>query len=135
MDFTLGGFTMVVNIYDTANEMEEQMNKTQEFTALKKAFADMQADPDSMLLFTKFQSKQMELQKKQQTGQQPTQDEIKEMQDLAQQFSAKPLIKNLMEKEQAMDNMLQQLNEIITGPIRNLYNSVMPNPNQDKDQK
>lgn len=125
---------MVVNIYDTANEMEEQMNKTQEFTALKKAFADMQNDPDSMLLFTKFQSKQMELQKKQQSGQQPTQDEIKEMQDLAKQFSAKPLIKNLMQKEQAMDNMLQQLNEIITGPIRNLYNSVMPNQNND-DQK
>lgn len=126
---------MVVNIYDTANEMEEQMNKTQEFTALKKAFADMQNDPDSMLLFTKFQSKQMELQKKQQAGQQPTQDEIKEMQDLAQQFSAKPLIKNLMQKEQAMDNMLQQLNEIITGPIRNLYNSVMPNQNNGNDQK
>ncbi|WP_367342244.1 YlbF family regulator [Limosilactobacillus sp.] len=125
---------MVVNIYDTANEMEEQMNKTQEFTALKKAFADMQNDPDSMLLFTKFQSKQMELQKKQQAGQQPTQDEIKEMQDLAQQFSSKPLIKTLMEKEQAMDNMLQQLNEIITGPIRNLYNSVMPNQNNN-DQK
>lgn len=49
---------MVVNIYDTANEMERQMRETQEFQALKKAFDDLQKDADASLMFTKFQTKQ-----------------------------------------------------------------------------
>lgn len=38
---------MVVNIYDTANELERQMRQTQEFIGLKEAFDDLKADQGS----------------------------------------------------------------------------------------
>ena len=41
---------MVVNIYDTANEMERQMRETQEFQALKEAFAELKKDEDAFAL-------------------------------------------------------------------------------------
>ena len=53
---------MVVNIYDTANEMERQMRETQEFQALKEAFAELKKDEDAFGTFQKFQEKQMQAQ-------------------------------------------------------------------------
>ena len=118
--------TMVVNIYDTANEMERQMRETQEFQALKKAFDDMQKDADASLMFTKFQAKQAAAEKKERSGQQLTKDEITEIQSLAKEVSTKPAVQNLLNQERGLDQMMQKLNQIITEPIRDLYNSAMP---------
>ena len=46
---------MVVNIYDTANEMSRQLTETQEFQNLKKAFDALKADEDAFTSFKKFQ--------------------------------------------------------------------------------
>lgn len=55
---------MVVNIYDTANELERQMRQTQEFIGLKEAFDDLKADKEATDLFVKFQAKQAAAQQK-----------------------------------------------------------------------
>ena len=67
---------MVVNIYDTANEMERQMRETQEFQALKEAFAELKKDEDAFGTFQKFQEKQMQAQQKQMQGTQLTEEEM-----------------------------------------------------------
>ena len=51
---------MVVNIYDTANEMERQM-ETQEFQALKEAFAELKRMRMHLVL-SKIPRKQMQAQ-------------------------------------------------------------------------
>ena len=127
--------TMVVNIYDTANEMERQMRETQEFQALKKAFDDLQKDADASLMFTKFQSKQAAAEKKERSGQQLTKDEITEIQNLAKEVSKKPAVQNLLNQERGLDQMMQKLNQIITEPIRDLYNSAMPKSSTDDQNK
>lgn len=126
---------MVVNIYDTANEMERQMRETQEFQALKKAFDDLQKDADASLMFTKFQSKQSAAEKKERSGQQLTKDEITEIQNLAKEVSKKPAVQNLLNQERGLDQMMQKLNQIITEPIRDLYNSAMPKSSTDDQNK
>lgn len=104
---------MVVNIYDTANELERQMRQTQEFIGLKEAFDDLKADKEATDLFVKFQAKQAAAQQKQMQGQEISEDEIKEIQAL-------------MAKEQQVDQMIQQLNQIITGPLQELYKQFGP---------
>ncbi len=126
---------MVVNIYDTANEMERQMRETQEFQALKKAFEDLQKDADASLLFTKFQAEQAAAEKKERSGQQLTKDEITEIQNLAKEVSKKPAVQNLLNQERGLDQMMQKLNQIITEPIRDLYNSAMPKSSADDQNK
>ena len=104
---------MVVNIYDTANELERQMRQTQEFIGLKEAFDDLKADKEATDLFVKFQAKQAAAQQKQ-------------IQALAKDVTSKDVIQALMAKEQQVDQMIQQLNQIITGPLQELYKQFGP---------
>ena len=76
---------MVVNIYDTANELSRQLRETQEYQGLQKAFEALKADSDTFDTFKKFQQAQADAQHKQMTGQQPTDDEIKNIQNLAKE--------------------------------------------------
>lgn len=117
---------MVVNIYDTANELSRQLRETQEYQGLKKAFEALKADSDTFDTFKKFQQAQADAQYKQMTGQQPTDDEIKNIQNLAKEVSGKKVVQDLMNQERQVDSMLQQLNKTITSPIQDLYSEVMP---------
>lgn len=123
---------MVVNIYDTANDMSRQLVETQEFQALKKALNELKADKDSFESFQKFQQMQAQAQQKQAKGQKPSEDEIKAIQTLAQEISGKKPVQNLMNQERQIDQMLQQLNKTITSPIQDLYSDIMPKSDDNK---
>ena len=117
---------MVVNIYDTANELERQMRETQEYQDLQAAFAKLKADSDAFELFKKFQQSQMQAQQKQMAGQELSEDEIKAVQDLAKEVGQKQSVIALMEVERRVDNMMQELNKVITKPIQDIYQDIMP---------
>lgn len=123
---------MVVNIYDTANDMSRQLVETQEYQGLKKALDELKADSAAFNSFKKFQKMQAEAQQKQMKGQQPSEDEIKAIQTMAKEVSGKKPVQNLMNQERQIDQMLQQLNKTITGPIQDLYREIMPNVDEDK---
>ncbi|MCH3923122.1 YlbF family regulator [Limosilactobacillus sp.] len=123
---------MVVNIYDTANEMSRQLVETQEFIGLKKAFNELKEDKEAFESFKKFQTMQATAQQKQMQGQNPTDDEIKAIQTLAKEISGKKAVQNLMNNERQVDQMLQQLNKTITTPLQDLYSEIMPQGPEDK---
>ena len=123
---------MVVNIYDNANELSRQLRETQEYQGLEKAFQALKADSETFATFKKFQQAQADAQQKQMTGQQPSEDEIKNIQNLAQEVSGKKVVQDLMNQERQIDNMLQQLNKTITSPIQELYSEVMPKMPEQK---
>lgn len=122
---------MVVNIYDTANDMSRQLVETQEYQGLKKALDELKADSEVFASFKKFQQMQAEAQQKQMKGQQPSEDEIKAIQTLAKEISGKQAVQNLMNQERQIDQMLQQLNKTITSPIQDLYSEIMPQSNEN----
>lgn len=123
---------MVVNIYDTANEMSRQLTETQEFQNLKKAFDALKADSEAFDSFKKFQQMQVDAQKKQMQGQKPSGDEIKAIQTIAQEISSKKAVQDLMNQERQVDQMLQQINKTITDPLQNLYSEIMPKNPENK---
>lgn len=123
---------MVVNIYDTANEMSRQLVETQEFQNLKKAFEALKADEYAFNSFKKFQQMQVEAQKKQMQGQQPSDDEIKAIQTIAKEISGKKAVQDLMNQERQVDQMLQQVNKTITDPLQSLYSEIMPDDGENK---
>lgn len=125
----------MVNIYDTANELSNQLKETQEYQGLKKAFDNLKAQKDTFDNFKKFQQMQADAQQKQMAGQKLTQDEINAIQNMAKEISSKPEVQTLMNQERAVDNMLQQLNRTITAPIQEIYKDVMPQgPQQPSDK-
>ncbi|GAF39618.1 hypothetical protein FC83_GL000784 [Agrilactobacillus composti DSM 18527 = JCM 14202] len=112
---------MAVNIYDTANKLEEELQQTEEFMLLQKAFADVKKDDFAFATFKKFQQLQMELQQQQMNGEEISDDKIKEIQDMSEQLSKYDSIKGLMDTERKMSTLMDDLNRIISKPIADIY--------------
>ncbi|WP_125567535.1 MULTISPECIES: YlbF family regulator [Companilactobacillus] len=110
-----------MNIYDSANQLEQDLRKTTEVADLKLAFEAVKANDLAFKLFDKVQNKQFELQQKQMQGQEITDDDIEGMRQLTDQLQNYDEIKNLMDKEQKMNSMMEELNKIISKPIAEIY--------------
>ncbi|WP_252903797.1 YlbF family regulator [Secundilactobacillus oryzae] len=63
----------------------------------------------------------MTLQKKQMQGEELAEDEIKKAHDIAEKVGQFDEIKALMDHEKKVNDLLQQLNQVITQPIQELY--------------
>ncbi|PWG01054.1 YlbF family regulator [Levilactobacillus bambusae] len=111
----------VVNVYDTANQLEQELRETPEYQALAGAYGKMKADAVAYDVFKNFQDVQMQLQTKQMQGVEITEDEMQQARDLADKVSQFDVVKDLMAKEKAVNDVLAQLNQIITKPIQDLY--------------
>lgn len=101
----------MINIYDTANQMEQDLRKTSQYQELQTAFK----------CFNEIHSLQEELQKKQMSGQKPTEDDFKKLQDLGKEADGYETLQTLMQKEQALSMMMDELSKIIFRPIQELY--------------
>ncbi|AQW21926.1 hypothetical protein PL11_008375 [Lentilactobacillus curieae] len=112
---------MTDDIKSAAIALSEQVKEAEEFKQLGKAYTDLKADKDTFELFEKFQNLQMGLQQKQASGQQPTDDELSEAQSMAQKMSSNKTITDLMDKERNLNNLLNDINQVVTQPIVDLY--------------
>ncbi|CAM4102246.1 YlbF family regulator [Listeria booriae] len=112
---------MTVNIYDIANDLEKGIRDTEQFTNLKQAYADVNADPEAKTKFDRFRNVQVTIQEKQMTGQEIDQETIDLAQEVAEEVQSNKAIVNLMDKEQAMSVIINDLNRIIMTPLQELY--------------
>ena len=111
------------NIYDTANQLERDLRELQEFKTVKESFEAIYADETAKALFDEFRTVNIELQQKQFSGQEITEEDIQKAQELGQKVSENEYIKALMEAEQRLNTIMQDINRIITNPLQELYSS------------
>lgn len=111
----------MTNIYDTANGLESEIRQLPEFKALEEAFAKLKENPEAYSAFKEFQSFQQELQEKQMTGEDFSDEDAEKAQALATKVQQEETINELMTKEQAFSVIINDLNRIIMTPIRDLY--------------
>ncbi|MGX6980140.1 YlbF family regulator [Vagococcus elongatus] len=112
---------MTVNIYDSANQIEKEIRQLPEFLALKDAFNEVKEDAEAFDLFKKFQNLQISFQEKQMSGEEFTDEDAKQAQELTEKVQASPKINDLMMKEQAFSTIVNDLNRIIMTPVKELY--------------
>ncbi|AMV61331.1 hypothetical protein AH70_08660 [Pediococcus damnosus LMG 28219] len=112
---------MAVNIYDTANKMEEELRETTEYKNLVAAYTEMKKDQKAYDLFKDFQEVQVNLQQKQMNGEEMSDDEMSHAREIASQVGDVDVIKSLMDKERALNQLLNDINQIITKPVQDLY--------------
>ncbi|UQS82627.1 YlbF family regulator [Bombilactobacillus folatiphilus] len=113
----------MVNVYDTANQLEKDLRQSEEVMGLQAAFNQMKADPMAYQMFQQMQEMQEKLQQKQMANQEITDDEFKQLQTLSGQLSKFDSVQNLMQQEQKINAMMEELNKIISKPIADIYNS------------
>jgi len=117
----LGGTPMADKMQDLSEQIAQALQDTDQFKSLKTAFAAMKADDDTYKLFKQFQQIQLDLQQKQMAGQQLTDDEMKNAREVADKVAKIDTIKTLMEAERGVNDLLSNLNKMITEPIQNIY--------------
>lgn len=112
---------MTVNIYDSVNQVASDLPKTQEFMGVQNAFAALKNDAVAFDLYEQFTGLQSKLQNAQAAGQQPAEEDMKQLQELAQKMGNMEAITNLMQAEQALNQLLNDINSIILKPINDIY--------------
>ncbi|WP_143463960.1 YlbF family regulator [Levilactobacillus enshiensis] len=112
---------MADKMQDLSEQIAQALQDTDQFKSLKTAFAAMKADDDTYTLFKQFQQIQLDLQQKQMAGQQLTDDEMKNAREVADKVAKIDTIKALMEAERGVNDLLSNLNKMITEPIQNIY--------------
>jgi len=111
----------VSNIYDSAYSLEKSIRESQEFNVLKETFEVVMNDDDSKKLFEDFRNKQIEIQEKQMQGQEITEDELEKVKHVVELVQQHDDISKLMDAEQRLNLVINEISQIITKPLEELY--------------
>ncbi|WP_347861247.1 YlbF family regulator [Salimicrobium sp. PL1-032A] len=111
----------MANIYDYAYDLEKALRNSEEFTALKDAYDKVMSDESSKQMFEDFRQTQMTLQQKQMQGEEISEEEVEKAQSVVQLVQQHPDISKLMEEEQRLNTVINDVSQIITKPLEDLY--------------
>jgi cell fate (sporulation/competence/biofilm development) regulator YlbF (YheA/YmcA/DUF963 family) len=115
---------MANNVYDVAYNLEKAVKESDEFKNLQSLYREVFADETTKRMFENFRNIQLELQQKQMSGQEITQEEVEQAQKTVAVVQQNEAIAKLMEAEQQMSMMVSELNKIIMKPLEELYSNV-----------
>ena len=113
--------SMTVNIYDSVNQVASDLPQTQQFMAVQNAFAALKQDQVAFSMYKEFSELQEVLRNTQLNGQQPKEEDVKKLQELAKKMNDMDAVKNLMAAEQSLNQLLNDINSIIIKPINDIY--------------
>lgn len=112
------------NVYDVANDLEKALRESDDFVSLKKLYDEVNADEAASKMFENFRNIQLNLQQKQMSGEEITQEEIDHAQKSVQLVQQHEKISQLMAAEQRLSVVVTELNKIIMKPLEELYGSL-----------
>ncbi|PTH65037.1 YlbF/YmcA family competence regulator [Staphylococcus agnetis] len=112
---------MAVNLYDYANKLEQALRESDEYKAIKDAYAKVNADENSKKLFDELRETQLSFQQKQMQGEEISEEDLQKAQEQAQQIEQDQNISELMNAEQKMSQVFQEINQIIVKPLDEIY--------------
>lgn len=111
----------MVNIFDNVNAAARDLVETPQYKNLAEALKAVREDEKTNEVFTRFQSAQIAINDDMQAGEEPDEAQIAAWQTVAQEIEEYDAIEKLMESEQAMNQLLMEINNTLTKPIADLY--------------
>ncbi len=112
---------MTKNIHDVAYELQKAIAENDDFKTLKESYAAVQADTASKNLFDEFRTMQLSLQQKMMQGQEITEEDNQQAQEVVARIQQDAKITKLMETEQRLNVVIGDVNKIIMKPLEELY--------------
>ncbi|MGP4106569.1 YlbF family regulator [Virgibacillus sp. L01] len=109
------------NIYDSAYDLEKSIRESDEFKSLKEAYDAVMSDESAKQMFDNFRNTQMELQEKQMQGQEISEEEVEQARKVVETVQQHEDISKLMEQEQRLNLVINEVSQIITKPLEELY--------------
>ena len=111
----------MINIYDNVNAVATDLRETAQYKTLRDAVEALKAAAAAKDVFQRFQAAQMQINQAMQAGQEPEAAQVAEWQEIAGEMDKHDSLKKMMEAEQAVNQLLMEINNIITKPIAELY--------------
>lgn len=111
----------MINIYDSANQVATDLQKIDEFTALKNAIAGVKNNKSSLALFKEMDKVQTEIITAQSQGKQLSKDLQDNYQKLNEKVQKDEQILTLLQAEKGMYKTVDDIQKAITKPINDLY--------------
>lgn len=108
-------------ILQLANELERIFRNSEEYTSLKKLLQEVYSDPVAKQLFDQFNRFQIQIQRKQMMGQQITNVEKEQLNQMLSMIQQNKKIVNLLEADQRANTLLMDISNIITKPMEEIY--------------
>ena len=108
-------------INNHAEALQHAIRESEEFQALQAAYNKVMNDPSSKEMFDNFRNIQIELQQKQMQGIEITEEEIEQAKKVVEVVQQHEGISDLMTQEQNVNNLINELSQIITKPLEELY--------------
>lgn len=112
---------MTDSIQEKAVQLEQDIKETEEFNQLKAAFSAVQENEEANKLFSEFRQVQQLFQQKQMMGQEVTEEEAQQAQQISVSIQENDYISNLLEAEKNLGQMIDEINQVVLRPIRELY--------------
>ncbi|HLQ73262.1 MAG TPA: YlbF family regulator [Bacillota bacterium] len=109
------------NVHEQAEVLENALRESDEFKALKISFELVMNDAESKELFEQFRSTQMNLQQKQMQGEELSEEDVEQAREVVEKVQAHEDISKLMESEQRVSTLINEISEVFTRPIEQLY--------------
>lgn len=111
----------MVNVYDSANQLAEDLKKTPEYAALSDAVKAVRESKESTELFKRMDEIQTQIINAQQTGKPLSADIQKEYKELNKKVQKDQNIVKLLTAEQGLYKLIDDLQKTFTNPINDLY--------------
>ena len=111
----------MINIYDNVNAVATDLRETAQYKTLRDAVEALNGNAEAKAVFQRFQQAQMEINQSMQAGQEPAPEQVAAWQGIAGEMDKHDALKTMMEAEQAVNQLLMEINNIITKPIAELY--------------
>lgn len=110
-----------MNVHDKAYELAHTMKESEEYQNLLSLQNEVEADEESNRMMHDFRDKQMGFQQKMIDGNEPSEDDIKQIEKLYEVIQLHPKISRLFEAEQQFSLLMQDVQRIIAEPLEALY--------------
>ena len=111
----------MINIYDNVNAVAENLRETAQYKTLRDAIAAVEGEPEAKAIFARFQQAQTQINQAVQSSNEPAEDQIKAWQEVANEMEKYDSLKKMLEAEKGLNQLLMEINDIITKPIAELY--------------
>lgn len=109
------------NLHEHAGQLEQALRESDEFQGLKKAYDAVMGDPAAKQMFESFRDTQLQLQEKHMQGQEISEEEVEKARQVVETVQQHEGISKLMEEEQRLNNVINEISQIITKPLEQLY--------------
>ncbi|KAA8432945.1 YlbF family regulator [Weissella sagaensis] len=111
----------MINIYDNVNAVADDLRETAQYKTLRDAIAAVDGEPEAKEVFSRFQHAQGQINQAVQAGTEPDESQVTEWQEIANEMEKFDSLKQMLAAEKGLNQLLMEINNIITKPIAELY--------------